>query len=399
MDPIRQAVGALAVAGWLLSGAAGQELSVTGAVARLDALERRMADARSPVPGLRALEEVGRDTAVLLGAARGGALPAVRAAVASVRPGGTSAPPWPGLGALWLPARSAGGFLDPAGSALLAELGGTGVAAGEPRRLAAVACLGLLQPRTNGAPDLAEGAWTAFRGWNTGGGTPEGRAAIAGWLAGQMLWPGLDRIAGMDLTTGAFFHVLGPSDVPPPGAAHPGAAALYEAALAGCDRYADKWHVHGLLLDELLRRLDGAQPAEISALADFYAPWFRLLGHAGVPITPFCADIRLEPADGGGRLGHFAQPWEEDLPGQAIYSPRSHIDRLVEVQTLLRRGGVEQFDPGSHMFFKPFDVVEQGTELRVRARRYSFMGYLDAFVARKYPSVLRPWPGARGAGP
>jgi hypothetical protein len=97
--------------------------------------------------------------------------------------------------------------------------------------------------------------------------------------------------------------------------------------------------------------------------------------------------------DTGRRWCHFVAPYEEDLPGQMLFSRESNMLDAIALVALLSKAGIKDFDPLRHMVLVNFDMEEDahGNIVDLVGRRHGFMGYLDAFAARRYPNLLRPW--------
>jgi hypothetical protein len=372
----------------------GAEESATTAVRRLQQAQTALAATPDPDLLLTRWPGLAADLMTVLRPPGGGRLSAAQVAALADQP--TVA--WPALQGVWLPLFG-GAAPTPADAALLRELGVLAPERGPAHPLAFFAALEGLSPQADGGvrltASLAAGRATVqpmARNLFPDTAWPDD-TAVAARLRGAIWWNDLSRVRQWPLVTGSFYRVVARADLPWPPAQQPLAVAFAEIAASEPAQYAAKWQAHGILLGQLERMLRREEAANHAALLAWMEAYYRFLCHAVVPATPF----RPRAAGSDGRVFHFSDVWEEDQPQQSLFCRASHLGQVQALQSLLGAATRTGFDPGRHIFMVPFDAAGGGGRWQVRSRRFAYLGYLDAFAARDYPFILRPYTPERPA--
>jgi hypothetical protein len=143
------------------------------------------------------------------------------------------------------------------------------------------------------------------------------------------------------------------------------------------------------MLDHMSRALGHPDSTNAVAVVRLCVPYYLLLCHGGIPVSSFRVWEQNE-VSAATNFYHFSAGFEEDIPSQAIFTRQSHLQQAQALVGQLARAGIIDFDPIRHIFLMPFDVVEGDGPTVARSRRFGYMGYLDVFGAKRYPSILRP---------
>ena len=372
----------------------GAEDSAATAVRRLQQAQTTLADTPDPDLLLTRWSGLAADLMTVLRPPGGGRLTVAQVAALAEQ----KSVAWPALQGVWLPLFG-GAAPTPADAALLRQLGVLVPERGPADPLAFFVALECLSPQADGGVRLSA-SMTAARATVKpmalqllpGVAWPDD-AKVAATLRGAVGWTELSRVRQWPLVTGSYFRVVAKADLPWPRPDQPLAVAFAELAAAEPAKYAEKWQAHGILLGQLERMLRREEAANHAALLTWLESYYRFLCHAVVPATPF----RPRMAGSDGRVYTFADVWEEDQPQQGLYGRASHLAQVQALQALLGAATRTGFDPGRHIFMVPFDATGGGGRWQVRSRRFAYLGYLDAFAARDYPSILRPYTPERAA--